>query len=239
LSKARKSDLAALEATLGHVFADRGLLALALTHMSAPQIVGGRPLTYQRLEFLGDRVLGLSIAAMLYRAFPEAEEGDLSRRLASLVRKESCTEVATIWDIGPHLRLGEGERQSGARRNGAILADVCEAIIGAVYLDAGFDAAEALVARGFGPRLNDVSAPKRDAKTALQEWAQGRGLTPPTYREVSRAGPDHAPRFVVAACIAGLGEALGTGTSKRLAEQDAAANYLRREGALDQTEIRQ
>lgn len=238
MSKKRKTDLSALEGRLGHAFADRSLLELALTHMSAPQLAAGRALTYQRLEFLGDRVLGLCVAALLYRSFPDAEEGDLSRRLASLVRKESCTEVAKLWDLGPHLVLGEGERQSGARRNEAILADACEAVIGAVYLDGGMAAAERLVEAGFGHRLHDEAAPRRDAKTQLQEWAQGRGFPPPTYHEISRSGPDHAPVFIVAARIRDLGEATGEGRSKRLAEQDAATNYLRREGELNETETR-
>ncbi|AMJ63422.1 ribonuclease III [Bosea sp. PAMC 26642] len=225
-------DLARLEATLGHVFADRGLLSTALSHMSAE---GSRLSSYQRLEFLGDRVLGLSVADMLFRRYPLAEEGDMSRRLADLVRKETCAEVAQAWDIGSFLRLGEGEILGGARKNRAILADACEAIIGAVFIDGGYEAARGLVERAFGERLLKPVKPLRDAKTALQEWAQGHGHPTPTYSERGRSGPDHAPRFVVAARIAGLDDAEAQGPSKRLAEQAAAEAFLRREGLWTQT----
>jgi len=220
-------DLARLEATLGHRFADASLLATALTHMSAE---GSRLATYQRLEFLGDRVLGLSIADMLFRRYPLAEEGNLSRRLADLVRKETCADVAQAWNLGQFMRLGEGEILGGARKNKAILADACEAIIGAVFIDGGYDAARALVERAFGERMLKPVRPLRDAKTALQEWAQGRGYSTPTYSERARSGPDHAPVFVVAAKINGLADAEARGPSKRLAEQAAAETFLRREG---------
>ena len=167
-------DLAALEASLGHTFRDRAALVTALTHIGAAP---SRPESYQRLEFLGDRVLGLAIADMLYAAFPESDEGDLSRRLADLVRRESCAEVAHEWGVAPHIRLAPGERASATLRQ-AILGDVCEAIIGAVYLDAGFEPAAALVQRAFAARMQ---APRRlrDAKTTLQEWAQAKGLAVP------------------------------------------------------------
>jgi ribonuclease-3 len=225
-------DLARLEAVLGHSFADRGLLVTALTHMSAD---GPRLASYQRLEFLGDRVLGLSIADMLFARFPQAEEGDLSRRLAELVRKETCAEVAIGWDVGPFMRLGEGEILGGARKNTAILADACEAIIGAVFIDGGYGAARALVERALGERILKPARPLRDAKTALQEWAQGQGHATPTYSERGRSGPDHAPIFRVAARIAGLPDAEAEGRSKRLAEQAAAEAYLRREGIWSET----
>ena len=142
-------------------------------------------------------MLGLAIADMLYRAFPTAPEGELSRRLSELVRRETCAEVAVAWDVGPHLRLGAGEVHSGGRRNQAILADVCEAIIGAVFLDGGYGAAKDLVERSFGARLSAPRRPLRDPKSALQEWAQGRGLPTPNYSVVEQVGPDHAPRFQV------------------------------------------
>lgn len=225
-------DLARLESRLGHAFADRGLLETALTHMSAE---GARRASYQRLEFLGDRVLGLSIADMLFARYPQAEEGDMSRRLADLVRKETCAEVAMAWDIGGFLRLGEGEILGGARKNKAILADVCESVIGAVFIDGGYDAARGLVERAFGERLLKPVRPLRDAKTALQEWAQGRGYQTPTYSERGRSGPDHAPLFRVAARITGLPDAEAEGPSKRLAEQAAAEAFLRREGLWSET----
>jgi len=225
-------DLARLEATLGHRFADASLLATALTHMSAE---GSRLATYQRLEFLGDRVLGLSIADMLFRRYPLAEEGNLSRRLADLVRKETCADVAQAWNLGQFMRLGEGEILGGARKNKAILADACEAVIGAVFMDGGYEAARGLVERAFGERLLKPARPLRDAKTALQEWAQGEGYPTPTYSERGRSGPDHAPVFVVAAKITGLEDAEGRGLSKRLAEQAAAEAFLRRLGLWNES----
>jgi ribonuclease-3 len=225
-------DTARLQATLGHVFADQSLLNTALTHMSAE---GSRLESYQRLEFLGDRVLGLSIADMLFMRYPRAAEGDMSRRLADLVRKETCAEVALAWDLGAFMRLGEGEILAGARKNKAILADACEAIIGAVFIDGGYAAARGLVERGFGERLLKPVRPLRDAKTALQEWAQGQGYQTPTYTERGRSGPDHAPVFRVAARIPGLTDAEAQGQSKRLAEQAAAEAFLRREGLWSET----
>jgi ribonuclease-3 len=220
-------DTARLEAALGHRFADQSLLATALTHMSAED---SRLASYQRLEFLGDRVLGLSVADLLFRQFPQSEEGNLSRRLADLVRKETCAEVAEGWNLGQFMRLGEGEILGGARKNKAILADACEAIIGAVFIDGGYEAARALIERAFGERMLKPVRPLRDAKTALQEWAQGKGYPTPTYSERGRSGPDHAPVFVVAARITGLADAEARGPSKRLAEQAAAEAFLRREG---------
>lgn len=223
----KQPDLAALETRLGYRFRKRALLETALTHMSAEP---KRLESYQRLEFLGDRVLGLSIADMLFTTFPQAEEGDMSRRLADLVRKETCAEVAIAWDTGSYLRLGEGEILAGARKNKAILADACEAIIGAVFIDGGYDAARKLVEAGFGQRLLKPATPLRDAKTALQEWAQGQGHPTPTYVERGRSGPDHAPLFRIAVRIGTLADAEAEGRSKRLAEQSAAEAFLRRQG---------
>jgi ribonuclease-3 len=201
-----------------------------VTHVSK---AAGRAGSYQRLEFLGDRVLGLAIADRLYAAFPQADEGDLSRRLAGLVRRETCAAVATAWDVGPHLVLGQGEVLGGGRRNQTILADVCEAILGAVYMDAGYEAARALIESAFRP-AEPTGAPRgRDAKSALQEWAMGRGLAIPAYDVVERSGPDHAPHFRIAARVEGLEPGVGEGPSKRLAEQDAARTVLAREGIGD------
>jgi ribonuclease-3 len=223
----RKPNIEALLDRLGHRFERRELLEEALTHVSAPN-AGGQ--SYQRLEFLGDRVLGLAVAEMLYRTFPGAPEGELSRRLAELVRRESCAEVALSWDVGPHLKLGAGEVHSGERRNQTILADVTEAIIGAVFLDSGYDAARALVERSFKELLDAPRRPLRDPKSALQEWAQGQGLPTPTYAVVEQTGPDHAPQFRIVVKVRGKESGLGTGSSKRIAEQAAARNLLLREG---------
>ncbi|WP_036257608.1 ribonuclease III [Methylocapsa aurea] len=226
----QNEDIGALEARIGHSFADRGLIGAALTHVSAAN--GSRRETYQRLEFLGDRVLGLVISQMLYEAFPAADEGELSRRLADLVRKESCAEVALEWGVQAFIRLGESEKQTGAA-NAAILGDICESIIGAVFLDAGYDAARALVAGAFEARMRSPRRPLRDPKTALQEWAQARGLPTPLYRETARRGPDHAPEFTISVEVAGYRCAEATGFAKRLAEQAAAADFIAREG-IDQ-----
>lgn len=221
---------ARLEERLGHVFNDKSLLSRALTHVSALGGEAARAQSYQRLEFLGDRVLGLVVAEMLLKAFPEEEEGEMSRRLAEMVRRESCAEVALEWGVGPHVRLGIGEAQSGGAGKGAILADICEAIIGAVFLDAGYASARALVAGAWRGRMNAPRRPLRDAKTLLQEWAQGRGLPAPAYRESARSGPAHAPHFVMAVHVEGFTPAQAEGGSKRAAEQAAAVEFLRREG---------
>ncbi|MCX7341672.1 MAG: ribonuclease III [Hyphomicrobiales bacterium] len=230
MTQRSKPDLAELETKLGHTFHDRRLLEHALTHMSAAPAESKRTGSYQRLEFLGDRVLGMAVAALLFKTYPDAEEGELSRRLADLVRKETCADMALQWAIGPYLRLGDGEASSGARKNRAILADACESIVGAVFLDGGYRAALALIEASLGNRLRQTARPSRDAKTALQEWAQGQGLATPGYVEIGRSGPDHAPVFRVAAQVQGLTDGIGEGRSKRLAEQAAAENFLRREG---------
>ena len=228
----RKPDIAGLEDRIGHRFKDRDLLKRALTHVSSAQ--GGK--SYQRLEFLGDRVLGLAIAEMLFAAYPKATEGELSHRLADLVRRDTCADVALAWDVGPHLYLGSGEAQSGGRRNRTILADVCESMIGAVFLDGGYLAAKALVERSFATLLAAPRTPMRDPKSALQEWAQGRGLPTPTYAVVEQIGPDHAPRFRVVVKVQGRESGFGLGASKRAAEQDAARSLLLREGVWSEEE---
>ncbi|MGH6838014.1 MAG: ribonuclease III [Methylocella sp.] len=220
-------DIRALEARIGHDFADRNLIASALTHVSAA--AGRKRETYQRLEFLGDRVLGLAISAMLYESFPEAGEGELSRRLAGLVRKESCAEAALAWGVDSCVLLGDIEQRT-MPPNMAILGDVCEAIIGAVFLDAGYEAAKAVVLAAFGDRMHAPGHPLRDPKTALQEWAQARGLATPLYRETARSGPDHAPEFTIAVEVPGYRRAEAKGSAKRLAEQAAAAAFIAREG---------
>jgi ribonuclease III len=224
--------LVALQARIGHVFVDQSLLVRALTHVSAlPAAQAQRRVdSYQRLEFLGDRVLGLAVSAMLCESFPAAEEGELSRRLADLVRKDTCADVARDWGVGPLLRLGEGEAQTGGAKKSAILGDICESILGAIFLDAGYTAAESAVQRFFAAKMRNPGRPLRDPKTALQEWAQARGLPPPVYRQSDRSGPDHAPQFVMEVSVPGFEPVFAEGASKRLAEQSGAQKFLAREG---------
>ncbi len=225
----RKRAATDLESRIGYRFTGAAMLESALTHISALK-GGNRANSYQRLEFLGDHVLGLVISDMLYRTFPKADEGELSRRLADLVRKETCAEIARAIDLGAAIRVGSSEANAGARSRPAILADVCEALIGAVYLDGGYKAAEGLVERLWQVRLKATAQPLRDPKTVLQEWAQARGLPTPVYREVARSGPDHNPEFRVAVQLPSLGSAEGVARSKRAAEQAAAAAMLARAG---------
>ncbi len=219
-----------LETTIGYRFGDPALLERALTHISALKGVQGRAASYQRLEFLGDHVLGLAVSEMLFAAFPKADEGEMSRRLADLVRRETCAEVARTIDLGPALRLGASESNAGGRARIAILADVCESLIGAVFLDGGYKAAASLVERFWAERMRAPARPLRDPKTLLQEWAQARGLPTPSYREVERTGPHHDPVFRVAVSLPQREPAEGKGRSKRSAEQAAAAAMLSREG---------
>jgi ribonuclease III len=229
-SRSRRRSGTALETRIGYRFSDVALLTCALTHISALKGPRNRAGSYQRLEFLGDHVLGLVISDMLFRSFPKADEGELSRRLADLVRKETCAEIAVSIELGAAIKLGSSEVNAGARKRPAILADVCEALIGAAYLDGGYPAAEALVERLWQARMQAKAQPLRDPKTILQEWAQARGLPTPAYREVARSGPDHNPEFRVAVQLPDFAPAEGSGRSKRSAEQAAAAAMLTREG---------
>lgn len=221
--------LQAFCARIGHEFSQPELLRQALRHPSVATIAGD---DNQRLEFLGDRVLGLVMAEALYLADRDASEGQLAPRFNALVRKESCAEVARSVGLGEVLKLGRSEMLSGGRRKDAILGDAMEAVIAAVYLDAGFDAARALILRHWGNRVTRVEADARDAKTMLQEWAQGRGLALPLYVEIARTGPDHAPSFTIEVRLATGESATATAGSKRVAEQDAARALLAR---LDKT----
>jgi ribonuclease-3 len=219
-----------LEETIGYHFADPALLDHALTHISALTGARNRAGSYQRLEFLGDHVLGLVVSDMLFRAFPKADEGELSRRLADLVRKEACAEVARAIDLGAAIKLGSSENNAGGRARTAILADVCEALIGAVFVEGGYPAAAALIERLWEARMRAPARPLRDSKTVLQEWAQAHGLPTPAYREVERRGPDHDPEFRVTVELPHQDPAEGLGRSKRAAEQAAAAAMLLRAG---------
>ena len=228
--KRRRRGTAAFEDRIGYRFKNTAVLEQALTHISALTGARNRAGSYQRLEFLGDHVLGLVISDMLFRAFPKADEGEMSRRLADLVRKEACADVARAIDLGPAIRLGTSENNAGGRNRTAILADVCEALIGAVFIDGGYEAASAMISRLWEERMRVPVRPLRDSKTVLQEWAQARGLPTPAYREVERKGPDHDPEFRVTVELPKFAPAEGLGRSKRAAEQAAAAAMLTREG---------
>jgi ribonuclease-3 len=224
------ADLDAFAGRIGHRFARPALLVEAVTHASFSTPT--RP-DNQRLEFLGDRVLGLVMAEALLDHDPAAAEGLLAPRFNALVRKETCAEVAKSVDLGAVLKLGRSEMMSGGRRKEALLADALESVIAAVYLDAGFAAAKALVLRLWGGRIAAVEADARDPKTALQEWAQARGLPPPAYDELGRSGPDHAPRFRIAARLETGESAEAEAASKRQAQQAAARALLQRMEAGD------
>lgn len=219
------ADLEAFALRLGHAFSRPEILIRAVTH---PSIASDTRPDNQRQEFLGDRVLGLVIAEALLKADVDAAEGQLAPRFNALVRKETCAAVARDIDIGAVLRLGRSEMMSGGRRKDALLADAMEAVIAAVYQDAGFEVARDVVLGLWASRIDAVEGDARDPKTSLQEWAQARGLAPPTYEAVGRTGPDHAPVFTVEARLS-TGEAQAAeATSKRSAEQAAAKALLAR-----------
>ncbi|MEL6288743.1 MAG: ribonuclease III [Pseudomonadota bacterium] len=226
------TDYTRLEARIGYRFANDTWLRRALVHASA-RARQDVDRDNERLEFLGDRVLGLTMADVLFRRFPDASEGDLARTFNTLVRKETCADVANELDLGRYLELGDGEKKGGGRRKTAILGDACEALMGAVFLDGGFDAAHDVIARLWGDRLDIEDAVPADAKTTLQEWAQGRGLPLPSYEEVGREGPDHRPMFTTRVAIEGVAPGLGRGESKRVSEQAAARAVLEREGVWE------
>ncbi len=221
------AELTSFSDRLGHSFADPELLIRALTHASISS--EQRP-DNQRLEFLGDRVLGLVIANALLKADPSAREGQLAPRFNALVRKETCAAIAREIGLGEVLKLGRSEMKSGGRRKDALLGDAMEAVIAAVYADAGFEAARDVVLRLWRNRIDTVDADARDAKTSLQEWAQARGHPPPDYVETAREGPDHAPVFTIEARLASGETAEARAASKRAAEQAAAKALLDRLG---------
>lgn len=222
-----------LEAELGYKFKTVALVERALTHASYRGQGKARE-DNERLEFLGDRVLGLAVAELLTETYPTAKEGELARRLNKLVSGETCAKAARNIGLGRFLILSESEAGSGGRDKETILADAMEAVLGAVFADAGYDKGRAVV-RKLWTHLDDQK-PKAaaDAKSALQEWAQGQGLPLPRYTHVSRTGPDHAPVFVSEVQVSGKGPARGEGASKRAAEQAAAMALLVREGVREQ-----
>lgn len=219
------ADLLAFQDRLGHKFRQPALLLRAVTHASISSPT--RP-DNQRLEFLGDRVLGLVMAEALLVADAQATEGQLAPRFNALVRKETCAEVARDIGLGDVLKLGRSEMMSGGRRKEALLGDAMEAVIAAVHQDAGFDAARTLVLRLWRDRIGTVAPDARDAKTALQEWAQARGMQPPAYTLTGRDGPDHQPRFTVEVRLDNGAAETASAGSKRAAEQAAATSLLAR-----------
>jgi ribonuclease-3 len=223
----KKPHIDELEARLGYSFKDKALLHEALTHSSARASQGGHD--NERLEFLGDRVLGLGIAALLYERFPDAREVELARHFNSLVCERSCAEVAQSLELGPYLIMGPSEAKSGGRKKAVILADACEALLGGIAMDGGTEPALAAVHRLWAPLAASGEPPAPDAKTALQEYAQSQKRGLPHYREVARTGADHAPSFTVEVTVKGLKPAKGEGTSLKKAQQAAAEVLLRRE----------
>ncbi|WP_127142699.1 ribonuclease III [Pelagibacterium montanilacus] len=218
-----------IEQRLAYSFSDQTLLERALTHSSAVAPSRRTRESYQRLEFLGDRVLGLVVADLLCNRMPLANEGELSRTLNSMVRKESCARVARKLGLGAFLRLGDSEARTGGADKDAILGDVCESLIGAIFADGGLQPAYEFVSRMFGDDLDLAHAQRADAKTTLQEWAQAQGLEPPTYSLTARSGPDHAPVFTISVEVRGYPTESATGASKKLAEHQAAEKFLMRE----------
>jgi ribonuclease-3 len=210
---------------LGYHFHEPKLLDQALTHPSLQPGSAGRG-PYERLEFLGDRVLGLVVAEMLYNRFPGENEGALARRHAALVRRESLARIAQQINLGPALSLSRSEEETGGRNNMGTLADACEAVLGAMYADGGLAPVAALINRLWTPLMAEMAAPPKDAKTALQEWAQARALGLPSYSTLAVDGPPHNPDFLIGVEIEGVAKASGRGPSKRAAEQTAAANLL-------------
>lgn len=213
-----------LPALLLHRFENSKILQRALTHGSAAAHASE---SYERLEFLGDRVLSLVVVDMLFEQFPDEAEGELARRSAALVRRETLADVASDIGLGDHIVMSASEAAAGGRENPSLLADVCESVIGALYLDGGLPAAATFIREHWRERMKSPDRPPLDSKTALQEWAQGRGMPLPTYRIADRTGPDHAPTFKVEVTVGDGPPATGEGTTRRGAEQEAAGALLK------------
>jgi ribonuclease-3 len=225
-----------LEKRLGYRFKNEALLTRALTHAS---LRGAKKVheDNERLEFVGDRVLGLAIVELLEQTYPTAPEGELARHLNRLVRGETCAKVARNLNLGDYLMLSDSEAGSGGRLKGTILADAVEAVLGAIFLEAGFNKARDVVRKLWENEEVSFGNAAADPKSALQEWAQGQGLALPIYVEVERTGPDHAPSFTAEVRIKGKSPARGQGASKRAAEQAAASSLLEREGVMEKRPV--
>jgi ribonuclease-3 len=216
----------------GHDFADLERLQRALTHASARGVRSGAD--YERFEFLGDRVLGLVVADMLFKAFPAAAEGELSVRLNALVNAEALAEIADEIGLTEFIRAGSEVKTLAGRKRVNIRADALESLIAALYLDGGLDVARRFITRYWEPRSKITGAARRDPKTELQEWAHQAAAATPSYQVEGREGPDHDPVFTVSVRVGTFEPAVGTGRSKREAEQAAAAIMLQRQGAWSQ-----
>jgi ribonuclease-3 len=216
-----------LEEILEYKFRDPDLLKGALTHSSA-----GGDKNYERLEFLGDRVIGLAIAELLFVRFPKEQEGDLAKRLAALAQGELIAEIAVEMGLGPHVILSNAESLAGGAANVNILSDVFESIMGALYLDGGYKKCEQLIHKLWERHLDNMKAPPQHPKTALQEWAQAKGLPLPIYKIQAQRGPDHAPVFVIELSVQGFDTVLSEGPSRQEAEKRAAHAFMEREGQI-------
>lgn len=216
---------AQIAAITGHDPSELALFVEAMTHGSHSQRRSGER-DYQRLEFLGDRVLGLAIASELYARYTDEPEGLLSSRLNGLVSRETCADVGRAIGLGPLIRLGKQARDDGARDSENVLGDVVEALIGALYIDGGIEVATRFVVTAWGQRITTVASAPKHPKSALLEWAAAHRRKPPVYTVIARDGPDHAPHFTVKAAIANVGEAIASGTNKQEAERAAAAALL-------------
>jgi len=218
--------LSAFQKHTGYAFKDGQLLVSALTHTSQVRI--DRP-DNERLEFLGDRVLALVVAEHLYETYPNSPEGEMALRLNTMVRKETCAQVAIAMNLGELMKsfAGKSAAHKGVFESQNVLGDACEAVLAAIYLDSGLEAARKFILQAWHEFLDHDTVIRKDPKSALQEWALARQLDVPVYAEVSREGPDHSPEFVMSVEIADKGKKRGQGTSKRAAEQSAAENFLK------------
>lgn len=221
----KDASLAKLEKEFGHVFRNKHYARAALTHASS-----GNGVNYERLEFLGDRVLGLVIAKFLYDTFPDEAEGDLAKRLAALVRGELLGEIAETIGLGSYIVFSGAEAHAGGAKNANILSDVLEALIGALYLDSGYEKCRKLIERLWADHFFEMKTPPQHPKTALQEWAQGAGLPLPSYKIIKQHGPDHAPVFEIELSVKGYRPVTAQGNSRQEAEKQAALQFLEREG---------
>ncbi|MEL6365141.1 MAG: ribonuclease III [Pseudomonadota bacterium] len=219
----------AVERAVGHEFKDRALLERALTHSS----LSADAVDLERLEFLGDRVLGLMAAETLWRRWPTAPEGELAPKLNALVRKETCADAARALGVPEALRLAPAEAAAGGRDKTTILGDACEALLGALFIDGGLPAARGAFDAFWTPALEELTARDKDPKTALQEWSQDRRRGAPTYAVIERTGPDHGPTFIIEVAVPGFAVARGVGSSKRAAQMNAAEAFLVREGVWE------
>ena len=213
-----------LEKRLNYQFSNTDYIERALTHSSAH--ASSKGLDYERLEFLGDRVVNLIVADLLFKIFPEEKEGSLAKRHTALVRTETLAETARILKLGDFVILSDAERIAGGAENDNILADIMEAVTAAIYLDGGFQKSEQFIENALGDRLHSMIEPPRDPKTTLQEWSQSKELGLPSYEVIKQGGPDHAPEFTIQVSLKGYEPLFATSTSKKRAEKDAAQKML-------------